>query len=401
MLKKQSGFTMVELMITMVIFVIVIVAASNIFTSMLGQFKQQSSIAETNIEGIVGLELLRADIEQAGFGLPWVLDGVNYTEAADDGNTTQDDTFYNDDNGGANGNPPRAFVHGDGEGFNGSDVLVIKATNVAVNDAAHRYTYITNSGATNSMNIWRDIAGNTICDENLRPMPSPPAGCNNAATDRVIALNPVSGNSQRILITTGPANFTTNFNPSAAGFAAGFQPDANSFNTYLIYGINSNTAANPRMPFNRADYYVRTPPNMPTRCATGTGILFKGVINHADGFHTGNELPLIDCVADFQVGFRLDIDNNGIMDTDGIPALANAETIRNQVGEVRVFILAHEGQRDTSYTFTNFTGTATCATCITVGDVTFGRDFDLSAITDYLNYRWKVYTMVLKPYNLR
>ena len=394
---------MVELMITMVIFVIAIVAASNIFTSMLGQFKQQSKIAETNIEGIVGLELLRADVEQAGFGLPWVLDGVIYTEAADDGNTTQDDTGYND-GGGAGSNPPRAFVHGDNEGQNGSDVLVIKATNVAVNDAAQRYTYITNSGATNTMNIWRDTAGNTICDENLRPMPSPPAGCNNAVTDRVIALNPVSGNSQRILITTGPANFTTNFNSSAAGFAAGFQPDANSFNTYLIYGINSNTAANPRMPFNRADYYVRIPPTMPTRCATGTGILFKGVINHANGSHA-QELPLIDCVADFQVGFRLDMDNNGDTETDGIPTLANAETIR-QVKEVRVFILAHEGQKDTSYTFTNFTaGGVTCAGCttITVGpaDGSSGRDFDLSAITDYPNYRWKVYTMVLKPYNLR
>ena len=75
LIKKQDGFTLVELMITMVVFVMVITAASNIFSGLVNQFKQQSKIAETNIEGIVGLELLRYDIEQAGFGLP-IMNGV-------------------------------------------------------------------------------------------------------------------------------------------------------------------------------------------------------------------------------------------------------------------------------------------------------------------------------------
>ena len=74
--KSVAGFTMVELMVTMVVFVLAISAASQIFTKLLTQFKQQSKIAETNIEGIVGLDLLRQDIKHAGLGLPWNVTGV-------------------------------------------------------------------------------------------------------------------------------------------------------------------------------------------------------------------------------------------------------------------------------------------------------------------------------------
>ena len=58
--KPEAGFTMVELMVTMVVFVLAISAASQIFTKLLTQFKQQSKVAETNIEGIVGLDLTHA-----------------------------------------------------------------------------------------------------------------------------------------------------------------------------------------------------------------------------------------------------------------------------------------------------------------------------------------------------
>ena len=70
-IKREDGFSLVELMITMVVFVLFMIAATNVFTGLLTQFKQQSRQAETNIEGIVGLEIMRQDIEGAGYGLPW------------------------------------------------------------------------------------------------------------------------------------------------------------------------------------------------------------------------------------------------------------------------------------------------------------------------------------------
>ena len=155
---------MVELMVTMVVFVLAISAASQIFTKLLTQFKQQSKVAETNIEGIVGLDLLRQDIEHAGLGLPWNITGVAYTEVADAAGINYCDpepTTCND----APGNPPRAFISGDGAGpgVNGSDYLVIKSANAATNNAAGKNTHLTSDG-----NV-RDWSLNTDDLDRFRP----------------------------------------------------------------------------------------------------------------------------------------------------------------------------------------------------------------------------------------
>ncbi|MDP2278588.1 MAG: hypothetical protein Q8K51_10240, partial [Nitrospirota bacterium] len=87
-----------------------------------------------------------------------------------------------------------------------------------------------------------------------------------------------------------------------------------------------------------------------------------------------------------------DTNADGTIDTtlDSIAALT-AQSVRDQVKEIRVYILAHEGQRDAAYTYPNPT--------IPVGPGGgFGRTFNLGA---NLNYRWKVYTLVVRPNNLR
>ncbi len=101
-INREDGFTLVELIITMLIFVLIMAAASGVFTGLLTQFKQQSKIAETNVEGIVGLEILKQDLEQAGYGLPWNLNGASYQEAAVDSLTS-----WVDFNDGPPNNPAR------------------------------------------------------------------------------------------------------------------------------------------------------------------------------------------------------------------------------------------------------------------------------------------------------
>jgi hypothetical protein len=66
-----------------------------------------------------------------------------------------------------------------------------------------------------------------------------------------------------------------------------------------------------------------------------------------------------------------------------------AAAIRAQLAEVRVHILAQEGQRDDSYT--------TPSNTIFVGSQGVGRNFDVSGDR---NYRWKQYSIVVKPKNL-
>lgn len=413
-LRKESGFSLVELILTMTVFVIAIAVASRIFVPMLTQFKQQSKISESQVERLVGLDILRKDIEQAGYGLPWIIPaGVNYNEAVADPGTNWDDGDYNDGppagpntpNRGSgagteipgNSNPPGAIRNGNNAvtspGFplgtlNHSDVLVIKSTNIAINDAATKWTYVTGlPGGNHAVNIW----GNSVED------------LNNG--DRAIVLIPMRGTTtQRVLVSDPSAAFNFSLVFNAGGLPNAFVPSTER-DVFLIYGISSDpTLGTLRMPFNRADYYVERPPgpapdDMPPRCAQNTGILYKGIVNQSNGNKT--EIRLIECVADMQLAFGLDGDGDGDVDTwtEYVNDLTALE-IREQLIEVRVYILAHEGQRDTGYNFSGFNGG--CGTCIMVGEAGLGgEDFDLTGIPDYLDYRWKVYTVVVKPANLR
>ncbi|MFZ5906505.1 MAG: prepilin-type N-terminal cleavage/methylation domain-containing protein [Nitrospirota bacterium] len=398
MRKRESGFTLIELLITMAIFVLTIAAATNVFVPLLTQFKQQSRIAETQTEGIIGLDLFRRDIEQAGFGLPWVLPdpGVfSYSEASSvtDGTIPAPNT-YND----ASNTVPRAIVADNNvAGLGSSDYLVIKATSVAANDAAMKWTYVV-----------EDPAGNT----QVRAWGNPVEDLNDG--DRVIALIPSRGETnQRILVNDG-ASFSITFNQAA--FPAAFSPSTAN-DLYLIYGVDPSTSL--RMPFNRADYFIRSSGStIPGRCVAGTGVLVKSVISHVNG-NRGVEMPLLDCVADMQVIFGFDMDEDGergtFSDADGGQVtgtegatVANVQAtlndpalLRSRLNEVRVYILAHEGQKDATFTYPN----ATIQMPADPSDPAFavGSDFDLSAsgIPDWQNYRWKVFTLSVKPNNLR
>lgn len=401
-LRRQTGLTLVELMVTMIIFVLVIVAASNIFIGILGQYKQQSKIAETSIEGLVGLQMLRSDIEQAGYGLPYDIDTADYDEAVNDGATTQDDASFND--AGATDAPPRAVLTGlvaagGASGLpNVSDLLVLKATNIALNDTARKWASVSNTGPTNVITTWTNtVTGGPLTEENLSFAPA----------DRVTVLRPNAGTRQRILMNDAGAFYRTFPDPSGVIPTDGFFPTVESYETYIMYGISPSTA-NPRMPFNRADYYVRRPATMPTHCAPGTGILYKATINHAGGGHT--EYPLLDCVAAVKIVLIADTDEDAVTPPAAIIAGAwpvltgagatTAEDIRKQLKEVRVYILGHEGQRDASFTY------SAQGLDIPLGVDHLGvRDPQAGLLLDYTvpdrNYRWKIYTMVLKPYNLR
>jgi len=357
--KKQEGFSLIELLIVITLLAIVVVMSSNTFTIALKQSGQQTKIVESQVEGIIGLELLRYDIEHAGYGLPWAFkNAINYNEA-----TTSPAINYNDSSAGI----PRALLVGNDTGFNVSDYLVIKAITASTNSAAQKWTYIVTGG---------------------QPKQWTPASVNLQNGDRVIVIRPrVDVMTQPTLVMDG-TDFFCAYNGS--NFPAAFKPTQTG-ERYLIYGVSTST--DPSMPFNRTDYYVKRPADIPTHCAPGTGILYKGVVNQDDGALT--ELPVIDCVADMQVIFRLDTNGDGAVDSqvNSLAALT-AQQIREQIKEVRVYILAQEGQRDTGYSYPN--------QVITMGEYGLGRNFDLATYvgTEWNRYRWKTYTLVAKPKDL-
>lgn len=391
MLKKNDGFTLIELLIVMVIMVVVLAIASDAFRTVARSASTQTRIAETQMETDIGLQMLKADVESAGQGLPWAFQQtISYDElntGLPSGYSVQA-SIYND----STANLPRAFVVGESVGLNNSDYFVIKSTR-GMSDSSQRWGYIDKDG---SANVWGAGDTNAL-----------------AAGDFVSLIRPQSGeNVYRQLITSTTGGFTY----TLANITS-FQVRPGD----IIYGISSTT---PRMPFNRTDYYINRPATMPTFCAPGTGILYKATVNHNDGNMT--QYPLMDCVLAMRVELGLDMNDNGIIGTyasglsgtaaggtvnnvadssyesegastaDVQTVLTNPLMLRNRLKEVRVYVLAHEGRRDPYYTHP--------ISSVPLGERVTRDNIDLSATAfvgaDWQRYRWKVYRAVIKMNNL-
>jgi prepilin-type N-terminal cleavage/methylation domain-containing protein len=386
MRKDQNGFTLIEVLVAIAILGIIMVMNAQLMQDLIRGSSRQNAIVTTQFETALGLELMRTDIENAGFGLADDISGISYIEV----DATETPAFqYND----ATANVPRALVHSN-NGSTGapaaqnyianSDYLVIKSPAVGENAAAKKWTYIT----TTAIHEWDTVNINNDLDME--------------AGDHMIVINPRTAPreaSRLIRNVSSPDPFSVHFTRVYASLDGAFHPIATG-ERYLAYGVNRNGATELRMPFNRADYFVRrrTTSNDNPNCAPGTGTLVKATVNHADGLLT--EMPLITCVANMQVIFRLDTNNDGIPDTTAgttptLPVLT-AMQIKEQVKEVRVYILAHEGPRDNGYQLPAANRT------VNLGDTAaLGRSVDLlsDVVGDatWANYRWKVYTLFVKP----
>jgi prepilin-type N-terminal cleavage/methylation domain-containing protein len=396
MARRQNGYTLVELIVVMAIFIIVIIITGTAFNTLLKSSVKISKSVETQITDIIGLEVMRVDIKHAGYGLPYFFPtAINYAEAPNIANAPVagvNQSDYND----APTNPPRPFRLGDNAGINGSDYLVVKSTLLGSGVTAQKWNYVPTGG---TLKTW-DVAEQNLSDNG----------------ENVIVVDPAfnsPADQQRQLITSG--NFYATYNPVGNQISAGFYPTENN-ETYIAYGIADATVAPPRMPFNRADYYIRVPAagNMSQRCAPGTGILYKATLNQADGSFA--EIPLLDCVGDMQVVFGLatnaPADNSVNLHVDNLGTLTTLYQLTSQVKEVRLYVLTHEGRMDPNYTYP----AANAASPIYVGE-----SFDLgvthlgstwtsdgsggtqnlsTTFTNWQNYYWKVLKVVIIPNNL-
>ena len=368
-LKRQDGVTLIELLITMTLVIIVLTMNTDTFGVIMTQSRQQTQAVGSEIDRMVGLQILRRDIEHAGYGLPWSFqNSINYSEAASVASRVPNPATYNDSPSTA----PRAIMSGNNVGYGSSDYLVIKGTVVGTNVTSQKWTYIMFGSAT--ARTW-STPGDLTTNE------------------RVVVVWPnASGGLDKQLRMNGSTFFAT-VSDSSATIASSFRPVTVS-ESYLVFGVSPNT--DPRMPFNRADYYIARPDPMPEGCAPGTGILYKALVSQSDG-SLSEALPLVDCVADMQVAFGLDTNSDGAIDArvNDISTLSAAQ-IRQQVREVRLYLLSHEGGSARSFTYA--TGT------VRVGEAALGlgRDVDLSAAvgTGWQHYRWKVDTVVIRPKNV-
>jgi prepilin-type N-terminal cleavage/methylation domain-containing protein len=414
----KKGFTLVEMIIVMAMFMLVIMAASSSFNVLLTQMTKLTKTEESNIEGVVGLEMLRHDLQQAGFGLPdaYMDDAPpNYVEAsiapADD---------YNDAPSGL----PKAVVAAnnllagvevadavDGVTYEllaGTDYLALKGTTLGMNETAQKWTYMPFNTVPH---LWADAHLNL--EENNKVV--------------VIRRRFVGEKEVKMqMIYTDPDNYSTDFNP--AGLDPAFKPTLPE-EVFYIYGIHPG--GNLSMPFNRSDYFVARPDvsdRMPLYCAPNTGILYKARVTHDETASTGyasgalQPMPLLDCVADMQVVFGWDLDGDtnidtwstptsapagggafadyntslaGLLSTELSATLGSPDLLHNRLKVIKIYLLAQVGRRDPSY--------QRPTASIMVGNpaddsITVSKSYTLTAAMR--SYRWKVYQLVVRPQNL-
>lgn len=384
--RDRSGFTLIELLVYMAILGVLMTAIMSSFINTLQGSAKQSSIAETKIETIIGMNLLRIDLEHAGFGLPWQF--------------PTPPNPYSEPGGAVLGpladapnNPPRALISIDAapaaNSLNNADYLVIKATNVTRGNTGQKWGQVSSNSVQSMIN-----APNQPVDPTLQ--------INN--NDRLIVLRPINGSGELRQLVMNGANYIAQTNNAGTTMTAGFAPDATPNDPdgerFLVYGLNDDAQIS--RPFNRADYYINNA-NIPEHCAPNTGVLVKATLNQAN--NNFGILPIMDCVADFQIVYYLDTDGDGGWDqraeADGLDGLTAAQ-IRDRLKSIRFFVLTHEGRVDRDYTHPNVN--------VNVGEVTddgnallAGRVFDLNAFIggNWANYRWKVESMAITPKNLK
>jgi hypothetical protein len=150
--------------------------------------------------------------------------------------------------------------------------------------------------------------------------------------------------------------------------------------------------------------------DVPKSCSAGSGVLYKSTMNQSDG--TLVDIPLVDCVADMQVvlgwntsdpaGQTVDTytDADGTTSSTGTtnPILpSDPRYIREHLKLVKIYLLAQDGGYDKNFRNTE--------THMVVGDSNLGETsltntVDLTS-QNLLNYRWKLYRIVVRPKNIR
>jgi prepilin-type N-terminal cleavage/methylation domain-containing protein len=415
---SREGFNLVELLIAMALFMVIMTIASQAFNSIIAQSSKYSKMEESNIEGIVGLEIMRHDIDQMGFGLPWgwskrdfvygtkdLIDStITYEESSDTAAGADLNDYSRADN------VPRAFV-GIGKGLSTSykgDYLAIKGTTVGRDVASQRWTTVPFHNFS--------TLSNGLVSQPLT-LGNPPK-----TSESVLAINmnfnDTAKNHKLLIDHTRDDFFFTNF--SMGGIVDDYLPVTDQ-DTVMLYGVSGT--ATPRMPFNRSDYFISTSSGtVPSFCAENTGVLYKATVNHVGGGY--NPIPILDCVADMRIVLGWDTDGSGSIryysglpsTVDGNPVdfalatppaptvaitaanfgnyLKSPKEIRERLKIIKVYILVQEGKRDPSY--------LTPESSIIVGDIkNFSATHNTYTFTDkQRQYRWKLYQIVTRPKNL-
>jgi len=310
-MKNNKGVTLIELLITMLILGITISAVYLTYISVLGDFKRQTKLTETQIEKGLGLEILRLDLEHLGYG---IASNTNDKAIEYDGTT-----------------------------------LTIRSTINSTNQDTFGYAIVD------------CIAGNN----------------SSYRLDQVIEkINDDNTTKKRDFVVINLDNFSfienrPNLNIKTQQLYTPCTDNA----TFMIFPYDNTTASGCTGQFcNKISYNLSTTQPLDTCNPNAKNLLRK--------VGTSNGTPIINCVADFQVRFILDNNNDGIPETTQ-STLSIPNSDMNKLKLINVYLLVQEGQKDKNYTSPN----------------SYSMDgINFSLPTGYENYRWKIVKISVTPH---
>ena len=425
LIKSDTGFTLIELLIAMFLFVIIMAVASQAFNTIISTSAKWVKTEESNIEGIIGLEMFRHDLEQMGFGLPW-----GWSKASADGELVDTSILYyesgnsigkllNDsDNSGTatTGAVPRAFVGLAGKGAFSSDYIALKGTTVGRSQSAQRWAYVPYHNFNTSGTVY-------VSRPATETFSNPPQ-----EKDTVIAINTNfnnADNDHKLLIGSSTGEFTRPFSLTMSEDEdKPFLPVSDQ-DTVMLYGV-AGEGDGDRMPFNRADYFIGNS-ETPTFCAENTGVLYKATVDHSSG-GPYTSLPILDCVADMKVVVGWDTSDTALEGAriySSLPKVAggtpdyfvsgdsstvtsehiasvtsyfsSAKDVRERLKLIKIYLLVQEGKRDSNY--------QSPATIVVGGNSSEAGSLPTTSntytfTTAQRQFHWKVYRVIVRPRNL-
>ncbi len=357
---KQSGFTLIEMIITLGLFSLVMMGVHAAYQQQQKVTSREYRIAESEVELGIALRLLDRDIRMAGYGLARDYPGFVFNPRAI--------RVVNQAN--------NLVVTADASPDTDPDVLRLMGTALGImSRASSGWTFM--DTAAPSFAVWGDSREDVRSDATGR--------------DVVILMEPTT---RTLLRQDNHWRFL--YDPSQSGIdRLRSIPDNISFDSpvegTLLYGLYTAGATEATQPYYATQYYIGG--TSPVVCAPGTNSLLRSESRMMEN-PTGGD-PLLACVLDFQVVLGLDTNEDGSIDlfesAGGVAAGYSQRDLSRRLKQIQAFVLVQVGPRDNDYTYP--------APAIFVGTNGIGRTVNLTA--EQRRYRWRIASLPVTPINIR
>jgi type IV pilus assembly protein PilW len=363
MTNKQTGFSLIELMIGMVIGLIAALVITNVLTKYEQQKRSSTGSSDAQTNGAIALYNIQRDMESAGWGLPTFGDSLS-PFLCPLSNVAANNTEINHDNDAGTPNIGLSPVMiTDNTGTNASDIISIRLGDTMKSGGEVK---VTNPGA-NILQVNNNIGCN-VGDVAVVMREANPQLCQ---LTRVTAVSPPAALPFTVTLDATTAPAAVQIGDAVACLGA--------WNEHQ-YAIGDGTATGGEL-------------NQLTR----TGAL------SAAGMPVATPVAIVPDIVSIQARYGVTanlVDNIvvGYVDATGIFGPAMTRNNRNRIKSIQVAVVARSGLREPVAVSQACTGADPSLARVCIWNN--GTDVDLTALADWANYRYRVYETIIPLRNV-